>query len=152
MLYQHRIDPQVPIEDVVGALKELIEEGKIKHYGLSEAGPKTIRRAHAVHPVTAVQNEYALWTRESEPYVIPTCEELGIGFVAWSPLGQGYLTGTVWPSTKFPNGGYGKGQSFDTVAALSKDATILDWFVIEGKKAAGAKDAVRNWLRKIEML
>lgn len=70
MLYQHRIDPQVPIEDVVGALKELIEEGKIKHYGLSEAGPKTIRRAHAVHPVTAVQNEYALWTRESEPYVI----------------------------------------------------------------------------------
>lgn len=98
LFYQHRVDPKVPIEDVAGAIKELIREGKVKHFGLSEASAKTIRRAHAVHPVTAVQSEYSLWTRDPETEVLPTCEELGIGFVPWSPLGQGFLTGKVGPS------------------------------------------------------
>jgi aryl-alcohol dehydrogenase-like predicted oxidoreductase len=95
LFYQHRVDPKVPIEDVAGAVKELIQEGKVRHLGLSEAGAKTIRRAHAVHPVTAVQSEYSLWTRDPEAEVLPTVEELGIGFVPWSPLGQGFLTGKV---------------------------------------------------------
>jgi aryl-alcohol dehydrogenase-like predicted oxidoreductase len=95
LFYQHRVDPKVPIEDVAGAVKELIQEGKVRHFGLSEAGAKTIRRAHAVHPVTAVQSEYSLWTRDPEAEVLPTVEELGIGFVPWSPLGQGFLTGAV---------------------------------------------------------
>ena len=95
LFYQHRVDPKVPIEDVAGAVKELIQEGKVRHFGLSEAGAKTIRRAHAVHPVTAVQSEYSLWTRDPEAEVLPTVEELGIGFVPWSPLGQGFLTGKV---------------------------------------------------------
>jgi aryl-alcohol dehydrogenase-like predicted oxidoreductase len=95
LFYQHRVDPNVPIEDVAGALKDLIQQGKVKHFGLSEAGAKTIRRAHAVQPLTAVQSEYSLWTRDPEADVLPTCEELGIGFVPWSPLGQGFLTGKV---------------------------------------------------------
>src|SRR3954452_23074372 len=93
LFYQHRVDPNVPIEDVAGAVKELIDEGKVRHFGLSEAGAKTIRRAHAAQPVTVVQSEYSLWTRDPEPEVLPACEELGIGFVAWGPLGQGFLTG-----------------------------------------------------------
>jgi aryl-alcohol dehydrogenase-like predicted oxidoreductase len=101
LFYQHRVDPNVPIEDVAGTLKELIQEGKIRHYGLSEAGAATIRRAHAVHPVAAVQNQYSIWTREPEAEVIPVCEELGIGFVPWGPLGTGFLTGTIDASTKF---------------------------------------------------
>ena len=95
LFYQHRVDPNVPIEDVAGAVKELIQEGKVKHFGLSEAGAQTIRRAHAVQPVTAVQSEYSLWTRDPEAEVLPTVEELGIGFVPWSPLGQGFLTGKI---------------------------------------------------------
>jgi aryl-alcohol dehydrogenase-like predicted oxidoreductase len=95
LLYQHRVDPNTPIEDVAGAVKELIQAGKVKHFGLCEASAKTIRRAHAVHPVTAVQSEYSLWTRDPEAEVLPTCDKLGIGFVPWSPLGQGFLTGTV---------------------------------------------------------
>ena len=95
LLYQHRVDPDVPIEDVAGTVKDLIAEGKVRYFGLSEAGAQTIRRAHAVHPVAAVQNEYSLWARDSEAEVLPTCEELGIGFVPWSPLGQGFLTGKV---------------------------------------------------------
>jgi aryl-alcohol dehydrogenase-like predicted oxidoreductase len=95
LFYQHRVDPNVPIEDVAGAVKDLIWEGKVRHFGLSEAGAKTIRRAHAVHPVTVVQSEYSLWTRDPEAEVLPTVEELGIGFVPWSPLGQGFLTGKV---------------------------------------------------------
>jgi aryl-alcohol dehydrogenase-like predicted oxidoreductase len=95
LLYQHRVDPAVPIEDVAGTVKELIRQGCVKHFGLSEASAQTIRRAHAVHPVTAVQSEYSLWARDPETEVLPTCEELGIGFVPWSPLGQGFLTGTV---------------------------------------------------------
>jgi aryl-alcohol dehydrogenase-like predicted oxidoreductase len=101
LFYQHRVDPNVPIEEVAGTLKDLIEEGKVRHYGLSEAGAATIRRAHAVHPVAAVQNQYSLWTREPEAEVLPVCEELGIGFVPWGPLGTGFLTGTIDPSTKF---------------------------------------------------
>jgi aryl-alcohol dehydrogenase-like predicted oxidoreductase len=101
LLYQHRVDPKVPIEDVAGAVKDLIQEGKVKHFGLSEAGARTIRRAYAVHPVTAVQSEYSLWTRDPEAEVLPVCEELGIGFVPWSPLGQGFLTGTVDASMSF---------------------------------------------------
>ncbi|MEQ9878528.1 aldo/keto reductase [Pectobacterium aroidearum] len=101
LFYQHRVDPNIPIEDVAGTLKDLIQEGKIRHYGLSEAGVETIRRAHAVHPVTAVQNQYSLWTREPEAEVLPVCEELGIGFVPWGPLGTGFLTGTIDATTTF---------------------------------------------------
>ncbi len=101
LLYQHRVDPAVPIEEVAGAVKELIEAGKVKHFGLSEAGVQTIRRAHAVQPVTALQSEYSLWWREPEDAILPTLEELGIGFVPFSPLGKGFLTGTIDPSTSF---------------------------------------------------
>ncbi|HEY6268738.1 MAG TPA: aldo/keto reductase [Candidatus Acidoferrum sp.] len=101
LFYQHRVDLDVPIEDVAGAVKDLIREGKVKHFGLSEAGAKTIRRAHAVQPVTALQSEYSLWTREPEAEVIPTLEELGIGFVPFSPLGKGFLTGKISEDTKF---------------------------------------------------
>ena len=101
LLYQHRVDPNVPIEDVSGAVKELIKQGKVKHFGLSEAGVKTIRRAHAVQPVAALQSEYSLWWREPEAEVIPTLEEIGIGFVPFSPLGKGFLTGKISQDTKF---------------------------------------------------
>ena len=101
IFYQHRVDPDVPIEDVAGAVKDLIQAGKVKHFGLSEATANTIRRAHAIQPVAAVQSEYSIWTRDPEPQVLPTCEELGIGFVPWSPLGQGFLTGKIDASTKF---------------------------------------------------
>jgi aryl-alcohol dehydrogenase-like predicted oxidoreductase len=101
LFYQHRVDPNVPIEDVAGAVKELIQEGKVKHFGLSEAGVQTIRRAHAVQPVTALQSEYSLWWREPEKEVIPTLEELGIGFVPFSPLGKGFLTGKIDENTTF---------------------------------------------------
>jgi aryl-alcohol dehydrogenase-like predicted oxidoreductase len=101
LFYQHRVDPDVPIEDVAGAVKDLIHEGKVKHFGLSEAAAKTIRRAHAIQPVTAVQSEYSLWTRGPEKEVLPTLEELGIGFVPYSPLGKGFLTGKISEDTKF---------------------------------------------------
>ncbi|GIG34698.1 aldo/keto reductase [Cellulomonas pakistanensis] len=104
LFYQHRVDPDVPVEDVAGTVGELVAEGKVRHLGLSEAGAGTIRRAHAVHPVTAVQSEYSLWTRDPEPEVLPTCAELGIGFVPFSPLGKGFLTGTVDSSTTFAEG------------------------------------------------
>lgn len=104
LLYQHRVDPDVPIEDVAGTVGELVAEGKVAHFGLSEAAAATIRRAHAVHPVTAVQSEYSLWTRDPEPEVLPTCAELGIGFVPFSPLGKGFLTGAVDASATFAAG------------------------------------------------
>src|SRR6201981_2438522 len=100
LFYQHRVDPSVPIEDVAGAVKDLIQQGKVKHFGMSEAAAKTIRRAHAVQPVTAVQSEYSLWYREPEREVLPTLEELGIGFVPYSPLGKGFLTGKIDETTK----------------------------------------------------
>ena len=101
LLYQHRVDPNVPIEDVAGAVKELIQQGKVKHFGLSEAGAQTIRRAHDVQPLTALQSEYSLWRREPEAEMMPTLEELGIGFVPFSPLGKGFLTGAINENTKF---------------------------------------------------
>jgi len=101
LLYQHRVDPAVPIEDVAGAVKQLVAEGKVRHFGLSEAGARTIRRAHAVHPVTALQSEYSLWWREPEDEILPTLEELGIGFVPFSPLGKGFLTGKIDENTPF---------------------------------------------------
>ena len=101
LFYQHRVDPDVPIEDVAGAVKDLIQAGKVKHFGLSEASADTIRRAHAVQPVTAVQSEYSIWWRAIEEAVLPTCEELGIGFVPYSPLGRGYLTGKIDENTTF---------------------------------------------------
>ncbi|WP_461083718.1 aldo/keto reductase [Spirosoma flavus] len=104
LFYQHRVDPNVPIEDVAGTVKDLIQEGKVKHFGLSEAGAQTIRRAHAVQPVTALQSEYSLWTRQHEKEIIPTIEELGIGFVAFSPLGRGFLTGKIDENTQFAEG------------------------------------------------
>lgn len=104
LLYQHRVDPAVPIEDVVGAIKDLIHQGKVLHYGLSEPGAKTVRRAHAVHPVTAIQNEYSLLWRGPEEVILPLCEELGIGFVCWSPLGVGFLTGAIDENTRFAPG------------------------------------------------
>jgi aryl-alcohol dehydrogenase-like predicted oxidoreductase len=104
LFYQHRVDPEVPIEDVAGAVKELIQQGKVKHFGLSEAGVKTIRRAHAVQPVTALQSEYSLWWREPEAETFPVLEELGIGFVPFSPLGRGFLTGAITEETKFEGG------------------------------------------------
>jgi aryl-alcohol dehydrogenase-like predicted oxidoreductase len=104
LFYQHRVDPGVPIEDVAGAVGELVQAGKVRHFGLSEAAAATIRRAHGVFPVTAVQSEYSLWTRDPEPEVLPACGELGIGFVPFSPLGKGFLTGTVNPATEFAAG------------------------------------------------
>ncbi len=104
LLYQHRVDPQVPIEDVVGTIQDLIKEGKLLHYGLSEPGHETVRRAHAIHPVTAIQNEYSLLWRGPEKTIIPLCEELGIGFVPWSPLGVGFLTGAIDSATRFAPG------------------------------------------------
>jgi aryl-alcohol dehydrogenase-like predicted oxidoreductase len=104
LLYQHRVDPAVPIEDVVGAIKDLITQGKVLHYGLSEPGPQTVRRAHAIHPVTAIQNEYSLLWRGPEEVIIPLCEELGIGFVCWSPLGVGFLVGAIDENTRFAPG------------------------------------------------
>lgn len=101
LLYQHRVDPTIPIEDVAGTVKDLIEQGKVKHFGLSEASAKTIRRANSVHPVTALQSEYSLWWREPEAEILPTCEKLGIGFVPFSPLGRGFLTGKIDETTRF---------------------------------------------------
>ncbi|HEX4526271.1 MAG TPA: aldo/keto reductase [Gaiellaceae bacterium] len=106
LLYQHRVDPNVPIEDVAGTVKELIKEGKVTHFGLSEAGAQTIRRAHAVQPVTALQSEYSLWWREPEEAILPALEDLGIGFVPFSPLGKGFLTGTIEESTEFASGDF----------------------------------------------
>jgi aryl-alcohol dehydrogenase-like predicted oxidoreductase len=106
LLYQHRVDPKVPIEDVAGTVKELIEAGKVRHFGLSEAGVQTIRRAHAVQPVTALQSEYSLWWREPEDEILPTLDELGVGFVPFSPLGKGFLTGQIDENTTFENGDF----------------------------------------------
>ena len=106
LLYQHRVDPEVPIEDVAGAVKDLIQQGKVKHFGMSEAGAQTIRRAHKVQPVAALQNEYSLWWREPEKEILPTLEELGIGFVPFSPLGKGFLTGAINKDTQFDKGDF----------------------------------------------
>ncbi len=132
--YQHRIDPAVPIEDVAGAVQDLIREGKVRHFGLSEAGGATIRRAHAVQPVSAVQNEYSVWTRDPEHEVIPTCEALGIGFVPWSPLGMGYLTGTITPSRVF-----GERDLRAMFPRFTPEARRLNWPVIELLQRVGRR-------------
>jgi aryl-alcohol dehydrogenase-like predicted oxidoreductase len=124
--YQHRVDPKVPIEEVAGAVQELMREGKVRHFGLSGAGGATIRRAHRVQRVTAVQNEYSVWTRDPEREVLPTCEELGIGFVPWSPLGMGYLTGTVTPTRRL-----GTEDLRSTLPRFTPEARRANWAVVE---------------------
>jgi aryl-alcohol dehydrogenase-like predicted oxidoreductase len=126
LFYQHRVDPQVAIEEVAGAVKELIQEGKVKHFGLSEAGANTIRRAHAVQPVTALQSEYSLWTRQHEKEIIPTIEELGIGLVAFSPLGKGFLAGKIDERTKFAEGDIRNILPRYTEEARKANQTLLD--------------------------
>lgn len=126
LLYQHRVDPDVPIEEVAGTVKDLIRQGKVKHFGLSEASARTIRRAHAVQPVAAVQSEYSLWTRDPEAEVLPVCEELGIGFVPWSPLGQGFLTGTIDTATQFDNSDFRAMFPRFTVEARRSNQAIVD--------------------------
>jgi aryl-alcohol dehydrogenase-like predicted oxidoreductase len=125
LLYQHRVDPDVPIEDVAGTVKDLIQAGKVKHFGLSEAGPQTIRRAHAVQPVTALQSEYSLWTRTPEQEVIPTIEELGIGLVPYSPLGKGFLTGKMDENAKFDSSDFRSTLPRFTPAALRANQALV---------------------------
>src|SRR5471032_1975572 len=127
LFYQHRVDLEVPIEDVAGTVKDLIAEGKVKHFGLSEAGAKTIRRANAVQPVAALQSEYSLWWREPEAEIIPTLEELGIGFVPFSPLGKGYLTGKVNESTELVDGDFRKILPRFTPEAMKANQGIVDY-------------------------
>jgi aryl-alcohol dehydrogenase-like predicted oxidoreductase len=126
LLYQHRVDPQVPIEDVAGAIKDLIKEGKVLHYGLSEPGQQTVRRAHAIHPVTAIQNEYSLLWRGPEKVIIPLCKELGIGFVPWSPLGVGFLTGTIDAGTRFAPGDIRANETRFSGENLKNNLTLVD--------------------------
>ena len=147
LLYQHRVDPDFPIEDVAGAVKELIRQGKVKYFGLSEAGLKTIRRAHAVQPVTALQNEYSLWWRESEAEVIPTLEELGIGFVPFSPLGRGFLTGKIGEDTKFEKNDFRNNVPRFTAENRRANQALVDGIdrFAQKKKATPAQIALA-WL------
>jgi len=147
LLYQHRVDPAVPIEDVAGAVKELIQQGKVKHFGLSEAGVQTIRRAHAVQPVTALQSEYSLWWRKPEAEVIPTLEELGIGLVPYSPLGKGFLTGKIDENAKFDSSDFRSTLPRFTSEALKANQALIDLLgqIAERKKATRAQVALA-WL------
>jgi aryl-alcohol dehydrogenase-like predicted oxidoreductase len=147
LFYQHRVDPDVPIEDVAGTVKDLIQAGKVKHFGLSEAGANTVRRAHAVQPVTAVQSEYSIWTRDPEPEVLPTCEELGIGFVPWSPLGQGFLTGKIDASTKFESTDFRAAFPRFTEEARNANLALVDLLnrIARRKNASPAQIALA-WL------
>jgi aryl-alcohol dehydrogenase-like predicted oxidoreductase len=147
LLYQHRVDPNVPIEDVAGVVKELIQEGKVKHFGLSEAGVQTIRRAHAIQPLTALQSEYSLWTRTPEKEVIPTLEELGIGFVPYSPLGKGFLTGKIDKNAKFDSSDFRSTLPRFTPEALKANQALIDLLgrIAERKKATPAQIALA-WL------
>ncbi len=147
LFYQHRVDPDVPIEDVAGAVKDLIREGKVKHFGLSEAGAKTIRRAHAVQPVTAVQSEYSLWTRGPEKEVLPTLEELGIGFVPYSPLGKGFLTGKMDENTKLGSSDFRSTLPRFTPEAMKANQALVDLLagIAAQKKATPAQIAL-GWL------
>jgi aryl-alcohol dehydrogenase-like predicted oxidoreductase len=147
LLYQHRVDPNVPIEDVAGAVKELIQAGKVKHFGLSEAGVKTIRRAHAVQPLTALQSEYSLWTRTPEKEVIPTLEELGIGFVLYSPLGKGFLTGKIDENAKFDSSDFRSTLPRFTPEALKANQALIDLLGTIGKwKQATPAQIALAWL------
>ena len=148
LLYQHRVDPEVPIEDVAGAVKELIDEGKVKHFGLSEPGVQTIRRAHAVQPVTAIQNEYSLWWRKAEQEVLPVIEELGIGFVPYSPLGRGFLTGKMNETTTFDSSDFRNTLPRFTAEARKANQALVDLLgdIARRKKATPAQIALA-WLR-----
>src|ERR1700733_6655516 len=147
LLYQHRVDPNVPIEDVAGAVKELIQAGKVKHFGMSEAGAKTIRRAHAVQPLTALQSEYSLWWRRPEAEIIPTLEELGIGFVPYSPLGKGFLTGAIKEDTKFDNTDFRSTLPRFTPEALKANQALIDLLgSIATRKNATPAQIALAWL------
>ena len=147
LLYQHRVDPNVPIEDVAGAVGDLIREGKVRYFGLSEAGVQTIRRAHAVQPVAALQNEYSLWTRQPEQEVLPVLEELGIGFVPYSPLGRGFLTGKMDSNTTFESGDFRNTLPRFTPEALAANQALIDLLgqVAQRKQATPAQIALA-WL------
>jgi aryl-alcohol dehydrogenase-like predicted oxidoreductase len=147
LFYQHRVDPEVPIEDVAGALKDLIQEGKVRHFGLSEAGMQTLRRAHAVQPVTALQSEYSLWWRKPEQEVLPTCEELGIGFVPFSPLGKGFLTGKIDENTTFDSSDFRNKVPRFTPEARKANQALVDLLksIGERKNATPAQIALA-WL------
>jgi aryl-alcohol dehydrogenase-like predicted oxidoreductase len=147
LLYQHRVDPNVPIEDVAGAVKELIQEGKVKHFGLSEAGVQTIRRAHAVVPIAALQSEYSLWWRKPEAEVIPTLEELGIGLVPYSPLGKGFLTGKIDENTTFDSSDFRSTLPRFTPEALKANQALIDLLgsIAEQKQVTPAQIAIA-WL------
>ncbi len=147
ILYQHRVDPNVPIEDVAGAVKGLTDAGTVKHFGLSEASAATIRRAHAVQPVIAIQSEYSLWTRDPEPEILPLCEELGIGFVPWSPLGQGFLTGKIDTSTAFESSDWRAGFPRFTPEALDANQALVKLLNdIAARKRATAAQIALAWL------
>ena len=147
LFYQHRVDPEVPIEDVAGAVKELVQQGKVKHFGLSEPGVQTIRRAHAVQPVAAVQNEYSLWWRKPEDEVLPTLEKLGIGFVPYSPLGRGFLTGKMNDGTTFDSSDFRSKLPRFTLEARKANQALVDLLgeIAKRKKATLAKIALA-WL------
>jgi aryl-alcohol dehydrogenase-like predicted oxidoreductase len=147
LFYQHRVDPAVPIEDVAGAVKDLIAQGKVNHFGLSEAGVQTIRRAHAVQPITALQNEYSLWTRTPQKELIPTLEELGIGLVAFSPLGRGFLTGKINETTTFDSSDFRNTLPRFTPEARKANQSLVDLLatIAERKKATPAQIALA-WL------
>jgi aryl-alcohol dehydrogenase-like predicted oxidoreductase len=147
LYYQHRVDPNVPIEDVAGAVKELIQQGKVKHFGLSEAGVQTIRRAHAVQPVAALQSEYSLWWRRPEAEVIPTLEQLGIGLVPYSPLGKGFLTGKIDENAKFESSDFRSTLPRFTPEALKVNQALIDLLasIAQRKKATPAQIALA-WL------
>jgi aryl-alcohol dehydrogenase-like predicted oxidoreductase len=147
LFYQHRVDPEVPIEDVAGAVKELIRAGKVKHFGLSEAGVQTIRRAHAVQPVTALQSEYSLWWREPEAEVLPTLEELGIGFVPFSPLGKGFLTGKIDENTEFDSTDFRNVVPRFTPEARKANKALVDLLrAIAARKNATPAQIALAWL------
>jgi aryl-alcohol dehydrogenase-like predicted oxidoreductase len=147
LFYQHRVDPDVPIEDVAGAVKDLIQAGKVKHFGLSEASAETIRRAHAVQPVTAIQSEYSIWWRTVEDAVLPTCEELGIGFVPYSPLGRGYLTGKVGENATFDSSDIRSHNPRFTPEAIRANRVVIDLLErIAAQKGAAPAQIALAWL------
>ena len=147
LLYQHRVDPNVPIEDVAGTVKELITEGKVKHFGLSEAGVRTIRRAHAVHPVTALQSEYSLWWREPEAEILPTLEELGVGFVPFSPLGKGFLTGKIDETTTFDASDFRNTVPRFSAENRKANQAVVDLVTrLAGKKRATPAQVALAWV------
>jgi aryl-alcohol dehydrogenase-like predicted oxidoreductase len=147
LFYQHRPDPNVPIEDVAGAVKDLIQQGKVKHFGLSEADAYTIRRAHAIQPVTALQSEYSLWWRDVEESILPTCEELGIGFVPYSPLGRGYLTGKIDENTTFDSSDLRSNNPRFTSEAIKANRAVVDLLVeIAAQKGGTPAQIALAWL------